>query len=112
VDFDSVCQAEPALDVGQFLAYLRMACMKPAGTTAREASTLANQLSRRFLTAYLTATGNRWDTAHLVERSSIYKVVSLLRRTIHSWMKFKTRRVEAAISALQEETSAPQYTAL
>jgi hypothetical protein len=29
--FDTVCQAEPALDLGQFLAYLRLAVRKASG---------------------------------------------------------------------------------
>jgi hypothetical protein len=97
VDFDSVCQGEPALDLGQFLAYLRLGAMK-AGRA--QPDTLADVLSERFLSTYLAASGARIDARKLVERTAIYRIVSLLRRAIRSWQKFKPDRVQSALAAL------------
>lgn len=100
VDFDSACQGEPALDLGQFLAHLRIAGTHP-GTV--QSSVLAAELSERFLHAYVAALPHRVDVGRLADRVAVYKVVSLLRRAVRSWQKFKPGRVDAALTALQEE---------
>jgi aminoglycoside phosphotransferase (APT) family kinase protein len=106
VDFDSASQAEPALDLGLFLAYLRVADKKkekdkrPAG----QDEPLVEQLSERFLNSYLAASGNYIeDVDRLRVRTSVYKVVSLLRRAVRSWQKFKGGRTESALAILEEE---------
>jgi hypothetical protein len=100
VDFDSVCQAEPALDLGQFLAYLRIACMK-AAPAAAQGSDLADRLDIRFLAAYAAASRNLFvDPVHLARRVDAYRKLSLLRCAVHSWQKFKPGRAHAAFDAL------------
>jgi ABC-type multidrug transport system fused ATPase/permease subunit len=102
VDFDSVCQAEPALDLGQFLAYLRVADKKKEQTDA--SGELVAQISERFLEAYLAAAGDRVeDVDRLRIRISVYKIISLLRRTMRSWQKFKGSRTASALAILEEE---------
>jgi aminoglycoside phosphotransferase (APT) family kinase protein len=106
VDFDSVCQAEPALDLGQFLTYLRITSLKskltPSATRA-----IVEQLSDQFLGTYRAAAGDlAGDPAHLQSRVTVYKAISLLRRALRSWQKFKPSRIEGALIVLEEEITA------
>jgi aminoglycoside phosphotransferase (APT) family kinase protein len=106
VDFDSVCQAEPALDLGQFLAYLRVTSLKskltPSATRA-----LVEQLSDRFMHTYRAAAGDlAGDAAQLQSRVAVYKTISLLRRALRSWQKFKPGRIEGALDVLEEQRAA------
>jgi hypothetical protein len=98
VDFDSFCQAEPALDLGQFLAYLRYAGVKASSTTAAERARVSERLAERFTTAYTAAGG----PAEAVERVAVYEVVSLLRMAEHAWHNLKGRRLDHIVTALGE----------
>jgi hypothetical protein len=103
VDFDSVCQAEPALDLAQFLTYLRLASLKsklpPAATRA-----LMGRLSDQFLQTYVDTTrGQTGELEQLVPRVAIYSTLSLVRRTLRSWQKFKPSRSESALELLAEQ---------
>ncbi|MBK9714890.1 MAG: ATP-binding cassette domain-containing protein [Kouleothrix sp.] len=104
VDFDSVCQAEPALDLGHFLAYLRVAGFKAQQVAGADSSGLIGELSDRFLNTYLVAVGGRVeDVDRLRIRVAVYQMVSLLRRALRSWQKFKGSRLENAIALIEEE---------
>jgi hypothetical protein len=94
VDFDGVAQAEPALDLGQYVAYLRLAAAK-AGMTD------ADDLAHLFLEAYAAATGV--DGAGLRARVQVYVCVSLFRTTVHAWQKLKPKRVRTVLPILLEE---------
>ncbi|MEN9936497.1 MAG: hypothetical protein RLZZ387_3076 [Chloroflexota bacterium] len=98
IDFDSICQAEPALDLAQFLVYLRIAARK-AEPAAGE---LLGDLSERFLEAYVAADVPE-DADRLRVRIAVYRVVSLLRRTLRSWQKLKGSRARHAAALLEEE---------
>jgi hypothetical protein len=105
IDFDSVSQAEPALDLGQFLTYVRVASLKsklsPAATRA-----FMDQLTDRFLNSYADAAGDLiGNRATLRERVAIYRTISLLRRSLRSWQKFKPGRTLSALALLDEELS-------
>ena len=102
VDFDTICQAEPALDLGQFTAYVRLAVAKAtaAGTATEED---AEQLCLYFLQAYGQAIDYTQNTiTYLHERTQIYEVVSLLRIALHSWQKLKAVRLEQVMTILEE----------
>jgi ABC-type multidrug transport system fused ATPase/permease subunit len=102
VDFDSFCQAEPALDLGQFLAYLRVAGTKKDQTG--DAGEVIAQIGERFLTSYIAAAGESVEDAdRLRVRVSVYTIISLLRRTMRSWQKFKGSRTASALAILEEE---------
>ena len=104
VDFDSICQAEPALDLGHFLAYLRVAGLKAEKLADGAPNTLVEQLSERFMTTYLTAMGERVEeVGRLRVRVAIYQMISLLRRALRSWQKFKGSRLENALVVIEEE---------
>jgi ABC-type multidrug transport system fused ATPase/permease subunit len=104
VDFDSICQAEPALDIGHFLAYLRVAGFKAQKLADGAPNTLVEELSERFLTNYIGAMGDRVeDVERLRVRVAIYQMISLLRRALRSWQKFKGSRLENALVLIEEE---------
>jgi hypothetical protein len=100
VDFDTVCQGEPALDLGQFLAYQRLAIRRnqrqgsPAG--------LAEQLAAGFIDAYLAASGRGGDAERVRARAHIYELLMLSRLAIHSWQKLKVSRMEQAMKLIEE----------
>ena len=104
VDFDSVCQSEPALDLGHFLAYLRVAGSKAQKLAAGEPNTLVEDLREQFLQTYIRTMGARVeDIERLRVRVAIYQMVSLLRRALRSWQKFKGSRLESALEIIEEE---------
>jgi thiamine kinase-like enzyme len=104
VDFDSVCQAEPALDLGHFLAYLKVAGFKAQKVAGSESRTLVAELSDRFMHTYLSAMGGRVEDAERLRvRVAVYQTVSLLRRALRSWQKFKGSRLESALALIEEE---------
>ena len=101
VDFDTVCQAEPALDLGQFLAYLAVAARKAkAPDGPGPGASLAGRLGARFLDAYAEAAGAA--RAELPHRAAVYELVSLLRLAFHSWQKLKRSRLEHVVDVLDE----------
>jgi phosphotransferase family enzyme len=101
VDFDSVCQAEPALDLGHFLAYLRLTMRKVEPAIAGGAR-VNNALSQLFLNRYLLADRLGLSEARVRARVAAYETLSLLRLALHGWQKFKPHRVEVALSLLEE----------
>lgn len=101
VDFDSVCQAEPALDVGHFLAYLRLTTRKVEPAIAG-GTRVADELSQLFLNRYVLADRLGLSEARVRARVAAYEMLSLLRLALHGWQKFKPHRVEVALSLLEE----------
>jgi Ser/Thr protein kinase RdoA (MazF antagonist) len=100
VDFDTVCRAEPALDLGQFLAYLRL---KAAELGAEDA---AERLVARFITAYAaTANLTSAQADRLAARTAAFEALSLVGRAVHSWHKFKPDRLAAVINVLDDRLS-------
>jgi hypothetical protein len=104
VDFDTICQAEPALDLGHFLAYLRLArvkAMRSSTTRTPEASPLIEGMCARFLDSYVEARGPL-DVGSLRERVAVYELISLLRLAFHAWQKFKVDRLDSVLVALED----------
>jgi ABC-type multidrug transport system fused ATPase/permease subunit/thiamine kinase-like enzyme len=104
VDFDSVCQAEPALDLGHFLSYLKIAGFKAQQVAGSDSRALVSELSDRFMSTYLSTMGGRVEDAERLRvRVAVYQMLSLLRRALRSWQKFKGGRLENALALLEEE---------
>jgi thiamine kinase-like enzyme len=104
VDFDSICQAEPALDLGHFLGYLKVAGFKAQQAAGGSSPALVGELSDQFMGAYLGTMGGQIEDAdRLRVRVAIYQMVSLLRRALRSWQKFKPSRLENALALIEEE---------
>ncbi len=103
VDFDTVCQAEPALDLGQFLAYQRLAILKDQRRDTPLPIAATEQLCAVFLDAYITARSAAiGNERQLRDRVALYEVLMLLRLAIHSWQKLKVSRLEHALTLLKE----------
>jgi aminoglycoside phosphotransferase (APT) family kinase protein len=99
LDFDDVCQAEPALDLGRFCAYLRVAARKSAGGNNGG----GDALCRRFLAEYGRAAGiPERDRAGLAGRVAAYEQVTLARIVVSSWRELKPARTACALGALEE----------
>lgn len=102
LDFDTVCQAEPALDLGHFLAYLRLSAAKRPAL----AHDVVDDLAERFVAAYLAAGGSPGSTPAAVRaRVSAFEAVALVRLAVHSWQKFKPERLAIVITLLEERLS-------
>jgi ABC-type multidrug transport system fused ATPase/permease subunit len=101
VDFDDVCVAEPARDLGVFCAYLRVACRKAA--PAHGARAIGDRLCERFLQAYADAAGvTRADRPPLYGRVALYEAVTLARIAVRSWHQLKPARITHAVAILEE----------
>jgi aminoglycoside phosphotransferase (APT) family kinase protein len=109
VDFDTICQAEPALDLGQFLAYQRLAILKDQRPDAPLPAAATEQLCAIFRDTYCAARGPMiGDARQLQERVALYEVLMLLRLAIHSWQKLKVSRLTHALTLLEERTACLQ----
>jgi hypothetical protein len=102
VDFDAIAQAEPALDLGRFLAHLRLAVAKAQPSAHRET---ADRLADRFLATYVDAADVQTGAAHLRARARVYEALSLLRTTAHAWQKLKPARAQTVFPILCEEVA-------
>jgi aminoglycoside phosphotransferase (APT) family kinase protein len=97
VDFDGVCRAEPALDLGRFLAYLRFATVKAAGADAPRFALLEDELEAAFLDAYRSAGG---PSDVVDDRIRVHETVSLLQLAVHAWQKLKLQRLGRILAVL------------
>jgi hypothetical protein len=102
VDFDTVCRAEPALDLGQFLAYQRLAILKDQRPDAPVSAHDVEQLCAHFFNAYCAARSQPGDLSQLRARAAVYELLMLLRLAIHSWQKLKVSRLEHTLTLLEE----------
>jgi tRNA A-37 threonylcarbamoyl transferase component Bud32 len=92
VDFDGVCRAEPAFDLGRFLAYLRVALAK-SGNPAGDA------LGARLLAAYAASGG----PAAPGPRVEAWATASLVQMAAHCWRQLKPARLRLACAVLEEQ---------
>ncbi len=95
VDLDTLCWADPALDVGRYLAHLDVLATKLKGHDARP---LVDDLSEAFVESYsaaapATATG-------LVDRVGFYRALTLTRTAVHACRQTKDRRLDVALTLL------------
>jgi phosphotransferase family enzyme len=103
VDFDTMCQAEPAQDLGHYLAYQRLNIIKDQDPNAPFAPEAIEHLCALFLDTYIEVS-KEWipDESQLRGRVAIYELISLIRLTIHSWEKMKGSRLKQTIPLLEE----------
>ncbi|MGH3474165.1 MAG: ABC transporter transmembrane domain-containing protein [Aeromicrobium sp.] len=95
VDLDTLCWADPALDVGRYLAHLDVLATKLSGHDARP---LVDDLSEAFVESYsaaapTTATG-------IVDRVGFYRALTLTRTAVHACRQTKDRRLDVALTLL------------
>jgi hypothetical protein len=103
VDFDSICQAEPAQDLGHYLAYQRLNIIKDQDPNFPFAPEAIEHLCGLFLDMYIDVSRD-WiaDEEVLRGRIAIYELISLIRLTLHSWEKMKGSRLRKTILLLEE----------
>ena len=103
VDFDTMCQAEPAQDLGHYLAYQRLNIIKDQDPNLPFPPDVIEHLCAVFLDTYID-TAKAWipDEELLRGRVAIYELISLIRLTLHSWEKMKGSRLKQTMSLLEE----------
>ncbi len=103
VDFDSICQAEPAQDLGQYLAYQRLNIIKDQDPNFPFAAGAIEHLCNLFLNTYIEASKS-WipDESLLRGRVAVYELISLTRLALHSWEKMKGSRLKQTLALLEE----------
>jgi ABC-type multidrug transport system fused ATPase/permease subunit len=100
VDFDTVCLAEPALDLGQFTAHLAVAVRK-ARDVAGVTSDGGEDLASAFLREYLRLSDSA-DADLLLGRAAAYRTVALTRLAVQSWCRVKPERLRSTLALLDE----------
>jgi aminoglycoside phosphotransferase (APT) family kinase protein len=89
LDLDHCGIAEPAYDVGNFVASLRQAAVRASGSggvPAREATRAAEALGATFVTAYLDS-ARPARAQELTARIRYYAVVSMVRKALRAWAR-------------------------
>jgi ABC-type multidrug transport system fused ATPase/permease subunit len=104
LDFDGLCQAEPARDVGHFCAYLRVACAKAERAAGKGRSSLGDELVDRFVRTYVRVRETPGgEVRRLHGRAGIYESLRLVKMSVGSWQQLKAARLAAALEVLEEE---------
>jgi Ser/Thr protein kinase RdoA (MazF antagonist) len=104
LDFDGLCHAEPARDLGHFCAYLRVGCAKAERAAGTGRSGLGDELVDRFVRTYVKAAGiPRAEERRLRGRIGVYESLRLVKMSVGSWQQFKAARLSAALSVLEEQ---------
>lgn len=103
VDLDTVCWADPALDLGRFLAHADLAVAKATGEPDdATAGGFADSLLRGYLDAAPAAFGG--DHPPLA-RIAAYRALSLARSALRACRQLKSTRAEIALSVLRTADS-------
>ena len=97
VDFDTLCWADPALDLGRYLAHLELLGRKVGGASV---TTLVEELTDQFLSGYGEATARTASGAAAVDRIAFYRATTLARSALNSCRQLKSYRLELAMSLL------------
>ena len=101
IDFDTLCQGEPPLDLGRFLADLRLAAAKAGGPQAVDR---VGALRDLFLSSYAEAAGMGYrDGLLLRSRTAAYETLGLVRLGVHSEQKMKRPRMALVLQLLKAD---------
>lgn len=99
VDLDTLCLAEPAADLGRYLAYHDIRAARGAAGAADPADTDARAT---VLAAY---GGSRAHRADLDERVRAYRDLNLVLLVLRATRRFKTSRADLALTLLHTGTT-------
>ena len=106
IDFDTVCCAEPALDLGHFTAYLRLVAAKAlrSADPDQAGADQADLLCAHFLDRYLAGRSGSAPAAdiELRRRAAAYELLSLVRIAGHSWHKLKSERLAISVGLVRQ----------
>ena len=99
LDLDTTCRADPARDVGRFLAHLHLAGVKAGGDAAWPR---LGTLTEAFLEAYQEVI---WPWVEvdesLLHRVAAHRAASLARSALHACRALKDRRLELCLCLLR-----------
>jgi hypothetical protein len=101
VDFDTICRAEPALDLGRFAGHLALAVRKGRETSGTTTFDGGEDLASAFLREYVRQSGST-DPAALLARVAAYRTVALARSAVRSWCRLKPERLRSTLALLDE----------
>ncbi|MGH8965269.1 MAG: phosphotransferase family protein, partial [Actinomycetes bacterium] len=99
VDFDTLCWADPALDLGRYLAQLELLGLKFGGPSA---GPLVELLIGEFLDGYGEATARAASGAAAADRIAFFKATTLARTALNSCRQLKSYRLDLALSLLDD----------
>jgi ABC-type multidrug transport system fused ATPase/permease subunit len=99
-DLDTLCVAEPALDLGHFVAHLALSTSRPLVAAAPGATDRGAVLQRTFLAEYLRARPDL-DADHVLERVAAYRVLATADVAERSWRQLKPERAARAVALLE-----------
>jgi ABC-type multidrug transport system fused ATPase/permease subunit len=102
VDLDTLCWADPALDLGRFLAHLELLAAKRGGPSA---TPVVYELTRSFLDGYGGATARTAAAAEAADRIALYRAATLARTALRACRQLKDYRLGLALSLLDATTS-------
>jgi hypothetical protein len=103
VDFDQFCQADPALDVGYFMAYLRPPGLFYGRPGTRDWFYAAAETFRNaYLAARLERGASTADAASILSRSSVYEAALLLKIAARRPNRLHSPRVGEVQALLRE----------
>jgi aminoglycoside phosphotransferase (APT) family kinase protein len=99
VDLDGLCRADPARDLGRFLAHLDLCLARTAHRPHDEAAALA----AAFLGGYAgaAAAGGGRPAVPAARRVGFYRATSLARTALHACRQLKDDRLVRALSLLE-----------
>jgi hypothetical protein len=100
VDFDTVCLAEPALDLGQFTGHLAASVRKAIDAVGASPNG-GDDLSAGFLREYVRVNGIG-DPDALLARVAAYRTLTLTRLAVRNWSKLKPQRVGPILNLLDQ----------
>jgi hypothetical protein len=104
VDFDTMCLAEPALDLGRFTAHLAVAGPGPWDPGARRHDG-GEALEDTFIRGYLRVNGCS-DPDVLLTRIAAYRTVALASLAVRRWCQLKPQRLRPVLAVLDERQRA------
>jgi aminoglycoside phosphotransferase (APT) family kinase protein len=99
VDFDAVCWADPASDLGRFLAHLDLLVTKYSHARSPQ---ITAALAASFIRGYHEGSGAKvHGERSLLRRVAAYRALSLAMTALHACRQLKDRRLSLALSMLQ-----------
>lgn len=99
LDLDTACRADPARDVGRFLAHLHLAGVKAGGDAAWPR---LDTLTEAFLSGYEEAAWPWVEVdAPLLDRVAAHRATSLARSALHACRALKDHRLELSLDLLR-----------
>ncbi|HEY6932502.1 MAG TPA: ABC transporter transmembrane domain-containing protein [Marmoricola sp.] len=99
VDLDTLCWADPGLDLGRYLAHLHLKVRRNGVAGVQLTS---DRLTAAFLEGYAAGGDRQAAAAAATDRIAAYEAITLARSALRSCRQLKPDRFELAMSLLEE----------